>query len=50
MDVRFLLKEYGLSDESEGCERRWVKFVGVSWASREYWLQDELVFHRYTAV
>lgn len=50
MDIRFLLAEYGQSDAAEECERRWVEFVGVSWAAREYWLEDELVFHRYTAV
>lgn len=50
MDVRFLLREYGQSDAPEGCERRWVEFVGVRWALREYWMQDELVFHRYTGV
>lgn len=50
MDVKFLLREYGQNDTAEGCERRWVEFVGVPWAWREGWLEDELVFHRYTAV
>lgn len=48
--MRFLLKEYAQSDEADGCERRWVEFVGVQWANRVYWLEDEMVFPRYTAV
>lgn len=50
MDVRFLLREYAQDDTALGCERRWVEFVGVDWAQREFWLEDDLVFHKYTAV
>lgn len=49
-DVRYFLREYGQSDEKEECERRWVEFVGVPWAWRKGWVQDDLVFESYTAV
>lgn len=39
-DVAFLLREYGQSDATEGCERRWVEFVGVLWEGRSDWLVD----------
>lgn len=39
-DVRFLLKEYGQRDERDGCERRWVEFVGVPWERRGCWVKE----------